>query len=293
MRYLLHKEERIVNFYLTQHPIYEEIYFIYSFNGISDIYRTLFGAVESLSDVYYLWLPPSYFDKLKELILENEGSYMTYFRGQSMATGKGEYKRPMFARKIIYEAEDAKMASEELRFEYGILPQTIEFVIPEVSKFRINKKGYYTLISGNVGVFLDEVINNLIKMVIEDNREIETAKLEVSKINGKEALNLKEIMFELENEIDFEEMKGFIKTMEEEGFSLYNTNLKKGSVIFSTHIVDEKKGNIFSLTSDGKRFTLMPKYKSNFISLIRFHNFLIEKIDHFTKVIYSKKDAIK
>jgi hypothetical protein len=80
-------------------------------------------------------------------------------------------------------------------------------------------------------------------------------------------------------------MKDFIKALEEDNFSIYSEKLEEGSVIFSTHVVDEKKGNIFTLTSDGKYFTVVPKYQSSFVSIVRFHRFLIEKIDQSTSII--------
>ena len=284
--YQLHKENREVDYYLLRHSKYKEIYFIFTFNGISDLYRTLFGIIDNIPNVYYLWLPPSYFDNLKDIILKIEGSYMTYFHGKKVDMGKQECKRPMFYRDIEYTGDDAKTAFEEMRFVYGVLPQAIEFVIPNSFKFKINKRGYYTLYYGKVEDFLNNIIERFIEMVIKDNQEMESAKIDIKKENGREILETKQVIFEIEKDISFEEFREFLTVMEKNNFSVYNTKLEEGSVIFSSNVVDEQKGNIFSMTSDGKRFTIIPKYKSSFVSIVRFHRFLTEKIDQLTKIIY-------
>jgi hypothetical protein len=283
-KYHLYKEEREVFYYLFKHPKFEEIYYIFSFNGIGDVYRTLFRTIESNDEIYFLWLPPKYFDNLKDKILDIQGSYMTSFMGRTLGR-EGVGKRPMFARKILYEGDDAKSASEELRFEYGVFPQSVAFVIPDNLKFKISCKGYYSLFAGDIIKFKDEIIESFILMIVDDNKQMKDAKLSVEKGNGKEKIIIKEVIFKLEQELCFDEMKDFIKALEEDNFSIYSEKLEEGSVIFSTHVVDEKKGNIFTLTSDGKYFTVVPKYQSSFVSIVRFHRFLIEKIDQSTSII--------
>lgn len=290
-KYYLYKDLREVFYYLIRHPEYPEIYFLFTFNTIMDIYTTLFGRINSIPEIYHLWLPPRYFDKLRNAILKIEGSYITYFHGKKIDIGKQECKRPRFSRDIKYKGDDAKLSSEELRFEYGVLPQAIEFVIPSKLNFKVNKNGYYTLIAGNTREFIDTIINKFINLVMRDNKEIEKAKYEIKKEKGIEILESEEVFFEIEKEIAFEEFEEFLKIMEGEGFSPYNKTLRKGSVIFSSNIVDEKKGNIFSLTSNGKQFTVIPKYRSSFVSIVRFYRFLIEKIDQMAKVVYENEKS--
>jgi hypothetical protein len=285
--YNLYKMERQVYYYLFQHPKYEEIYFIFSFNGIGDIYRTLPSVLDPFPNLYYLWLPPTYFDKLKEKILKIKGAYVTYFHGKKLDTNKQECKRPMFSRDIKYKGDDAKSAMEELRFEYGVLPQTIEFVIPDVSRFKINKNGYYTLFNGDLDAFLENVVDVLIQMVIKDNKEMADAKYSITRKGELEVLSSREVKFELVQSIGFEEFEEFISVMQKSDFSPYNIRLAEGSVIFSANVVDEKKGNIFAVTSNGKQFTIIPKYNSSFVSIIRFHRFLVEKIDQLTSIVHN------
>ncbi|ODS36172.1 MAG: hypothetical protein A7315_14330 [Candidatus Altiarchaeales archaeon WOR_SM1_79] len=285
-KYNLYNTTREVYYYLTKHSKYEEIYLLFSFNSVGDIYNTLLNRVESIQDLYYLWLHPAKFDSLKEYILEIEGSYITYFHGKKVDIGKQECKRPRFYREIKYRGDDAKISLEELQFEYGVLPQNIEFVIPAASQFKINKNGYYTLFSGNVEEFLRNIVQKSIDLVIKDNKEIEKAKFDIKRKGTVEILNSKDVKFELEQEIGFEEFEDFTEIMKNNGFSPYNVRLVEGSVIFSANIVDEKKGNIFSVTSNGKKFTIIPKYNSSPVSIIRFHRFLIEKIDQLTSVVY-------
>jgi len=286
-KYKLYKTERNVYYYIFQHPKYEEIYFVFSLNGIGDIYRTLPRILEPVQNIYYLWLPPTYFDGLKERILKNKDAYVTYFHGKKLDASKQECKRPMFYRDIKYKGDDAKSAMEELRFEYGVLPQTIEFVIPGDSRFRINKNGYYTLFDGKIERFLDNIVDVFIQMVIKDNKEMEKAKYSITRKGEIQVLNSREVKIELEQSIGFEEFEEFVSIMENNGFGPYNVRLREGSVIFSANVVDERKGNIFSVTSNGKQFTVIPKYNSSFISIVRFHRFLIEKIDQLTSIVHN------
>ncbi|MCD4771706.1 hypothetical protein K8R30_04820 [archaeon] len=283
-KYIIHKDEKEVYYYLIQHETLKEVYYIFTMNSVGDIYRTLFGTIESNDEIYFLWLPPKYFDEMKEKILENENAYMTSFRCRTMGR-ENVGKRPMFAKEITYKGDDAKSALEEFRFEYGVFPQAISFVIPSEFEFKVNCKGYYSLSSGDVIDFKKKIIEEFIGMIMKDNKKIESAKLAVEKVEGKEKIVIKEIVFRLEKELSFEEMSEFKDSLEKENFSLYSEKLEEGSVVFSSHIVDETKGNIFTITSNGKDFTVVPKYGSGFSSLVRFHRFLVEKIDQSTKIL--------
>lgn len=284
-KYNLYNTEKEVFYYFIKHPEYANIYLVFSFNGNGDIYRTLLPVIESTPNLHYLWLPPTHFDALKDKILKNKGAYLTYFHGKRLDSTNKDCRRPRFSRDIRYKGDDAKNAIEEFKFEYGVLPQSIEFVIPDVAKFRINKKGHYALFKGELSYFLTNVIDDFIQRVARDNKEMENARYSITKKDQIDVLESKKVTFELEHSMGFAEFEDFISVMKNNDFGSYNIRLLEGSVIFSANIVDEKKKNIFSVTSNGKQFTVIPKYNSSFTSIMRFHKFLIEQVDELTKVV--------
>ena len=285
-RYRFYNMEEHIYYYIVKSPEYENVYLLFSFDALSNLKHVLESVLYSTSVVCNLWLPPQHFDKLKDEILAYKEAYMTYFHGKKLdMSGEKQYKRPSIAKDIKYKGNDAMQALKELRFSYGVMPQVIEIAIASKFQFKIYKSGIYSLTFGDVKEFVDDIVFHSIDMLMDDNKRMNEAKFNVTKINDVEVLSSKQVDFQLSEPFEYEDFHNLIEAMEDSGFGLYNTRLKKGSVIFSSNVVDEGKGNIFALSSDGKNFIASAKYGSSSTSIIKFYEFLVEKIDPFVKVL--------
>lgn len=280
--YTFYNQKKEVYFYIYQHPIKKEIFFLFSFCNLTDLYRAVPHIIKSNSGTYCLWLSPQNFDQLKEEILSKKENYMTFFHGnkiKNISKSKDEIKIE-YDRDIRYKAIDAQRAAEKLKVEYGISPSTIEFVVPSLARFKITKEGIYTLKKGDVKWFFDKILERIIEIVKEENNKIEASKIEIVKEENKLDLIQSNIVnFKSKNQIDFERFPEFLELMKQNDFMVSSSILKKGSVIFAGEVIDRDKGNIFSLSTNGKNFIVAPLFCSSNTSIIRFYRFLTEKID--------------
>jgi len=277
--YYLYKKKIIVRYYLY-HDIEHEILLLFTENGSRDINRTLY-FINNTKNLHYLWIPPRPFEQLKGEILENTYANIIYFAGErdvGLHRTTCE-RRPSVSRKITYSGVDAKTSLEELKIEYGVLPKVIEFYIPEIGVFRINNRGIFVLKEGNLDFLLDRVVNRAIDLALETTRILEKSRFELVRHKEINAIEMQQVIISLSEEIEYEDFEGLIELMKGNDFAVYNETLEKGSVFFTGYITDQLKGNVLSVTSNGKTFSVIPKYNSTFDSLIRFYQFLVENID--------------
>ncbi|MGB7954186.1 MAG: hypothetical protein WCF23_09410 [Candidatus Nitrosopolaris sp.] len=70
------------------------------------------------------------------------------------------------------------------------MPTSIQFIIPNISKFRITYLGKFTFTHGNID-WLFEVINDILSKVLETKSIIDKARIEFIPINmGKKEVKL-------------------------------------------------------------------------------------------------------
>jgi len=277
--------EFTVDYYLFQDRE-SGLFIIFTLDSLSDYYRTLRPIIDSTERMYHFWILPQVIEDVKDFVLSKEGSNITYFHGKKIQLSRRfeKERRPDFSRDIKYEGRDAQDSLEEMKIEYGILPLKLSFSVPPICEFSIYSEGVFVLEWGNFKFLYDEVIRRIMKLSMAANKKIGDSKITINNVNGIDFLRMKKVRFVLEQRIEYDNFNRFLELMKEAGFFTYNATLKRGSIIFSGDVVDSKKGNIFTISTDGTEFDLVPKYDSGYDSLLRFFRFLVENIDFMTKI---------
>lgn len=269
-----------VHLYLYKHPEFDS-FIIFTLNSSDDFSRTGERVIQNTEGIYYLWMPPKTVESLKEDVLSMEGSRLKYYYGEKFSSTRRfeEERRPGYKRKDEYEGDDAAETLEERKKEYGITPTRLRFKIPTQGEFTFSNLGEFVLRSGEPDNFYHDIVSRGLEKVRRMNETIQSSELTVIEERGVEQISKQTLEIKIENALDYDDAENLVNELKEDEFYLYNTTKREGSLLLEGRIVDQKNGGMFALSTDGKNFSVLPKYDSDFDSLMRFYRFLVEKID--------------
>jgi len=249
----------------------------------NDIEKTLFLATEE-PGLYHLWISPQVFEDVKHWILSHRGAKATYFVATRVSSMSFDAKiRPEVERRtMIYFGDDAQETLDETRYQYGVMPDTMKFQVPGVGSLQVNKRGTFSYFGGEMN-FLIETSDLAINRVLRTKKIIDSSKVEVVALRtAKKKLELTQLRpwtIELERPIGPEELEDLFRELESSKFAVYNSIIMKGSLYSESTILDEIKKTVFTVTADGHRISISPRYQSSFESFFRFYQTVVERFD--------------
>lgn len=278
--YQKYGQEIDVHLYLYNHPDFD-VFIIFTLNSSGDFSRTAESVVQSTEGIYYLWMPPNIVESLKEDLLSIEGSRLTYFYGEKFSSQRRfeEERRPEYPRKDEYEGDDAAETLEERKKEYGITPTRLRFEIPPKGTILFSNLGDFVLLAGEPHEFYHDIVQMGLKKVNDMNTAIQSSELSLVEDEGVERVSKQTLEIEVERGLDYEDADNFLGELRDDEFYPYNVSKSEGSLLLEGRIVDQENGGMISLSTDGQIFSVLPKYGSDFDSLMRFYRFVVEKID--------------
>lgn len=246
-----------------------------------EIGGTLDKAVKS-PGIYYLWMSPNSMWKIKEKVM-NEYPYskITRFwtnKPKKMSTGK---IRSDFKRSFSYTGDDGSETLEELNYDYGTYPTSIEFDIPETFKFSVNNNGYYRCMAGK-NHFLD-FLEGLLEIPLRDRGIISESSFETVKvsIDGTEYKipRLKSWAINFSDNLTYKDGEIITEKLTSNNFTLVNSEMGEGSVMLDATVVDDEELDIFSISASENQLVVAPQEKCSFESFYRFLRIITENLD--------------
>lgn len=255
-----------------------------------DYYNSpLVWTAEKGQGLAHLRLFPRIFDELIERTLSFPDAQVVEFKGIKMDTSQSEgEKRPTIQRReIIYRAIDGELALEELKYEYGVVPTQVTFLLPNKVTFKVYDNGRFILTSGDYDFFRNNIADPTLESALQPVRDHKKAKLHLVTVDDRTEIERISVTFTISDSYDSENFSDFLSMLEEAEFSSFNEMKRKGSVIYRSFLSDEKSGTVLSFYSDGKNFVLSPKFGHGLHSLLRFYEFMLQEVD--MKTEYSVK----
>ncbi|MFC6954630.1 hypothetical protein [Halorubellus litoreus] len=255
---------------------------LFTLNSSEDFRRTAKPAIVSTEGVYHLWIPPEKIDTIMEDILSVDGSRLTKFIAEKLSSERRFQKerRPEFERRQEYKGEDAAQTLDEARMEYGVTPKKLQFEIPSLADFGFGEEGEFVMKGGDASYFFNDIVKEFaLKRVKRMNEQIQSTKLDLVKEDELERIDKQSLEIQLSNALEYEDREDFISELEDGQFYPYEINTERGSLLLTGRLIDEQNGGMLSLTTDGKKLTILPKHNSRFDSILRFYRFLVENVD--------------
>lgn len=277
---------------LTEETIQVEYYayvrrprllFCFSRNKPKAIEDTMDPIIKE-TGIYYLWLPPSTFDDVRNAVLSKYPyAKITFFSGnRTPSTGFECEIRPEHSRRILYYGEDGIETLKEFTHYYGILPQSMKFHVPGVADFRINNNGLFTLIRGDLNFFFD-IIRKATISTVRIRKIVEESRFDVLPLKtAKKELKVPFLVpwiIDFSRPLEYDDGENLIEILGRNNFALYNYVLMSGSVILDSTVVDELKKSVFTISMNSHRMIIAPRYDSTFDSFLRFLQTITENLD--------------
>src|SRR5207247_6521036 len=95
-----------------------------------DVERALNDVVDA-GGLYYLWINPTAFEELKDKLLVYPGTTITNFTSSRVpSTTLSSRIRPDIKRTVTYYGDDGEETLQELKYQYGVVPDVIRFRVP-------------------------------------------------------------------------------------------------------------------------------------------------------------------
>jgi len=264
---------------------FDEVYrtfILFTDEGISKMDIVL-SFVEKNRHFHEIWLPPSSFEEFSEDLLDLEVGEIIYFKAKRDKNIFCERRPEIDERVIEYYGKDGNITLREEKIDYGVLPVKLEFYFPSQGVFRVYREGKFVFRKGNFDFFMKEIVYGFILNAIKIDNVFEQTILEVEMEDGLLRYNIKTAEIKLSVRIDSQKFVDLYSLMEKNNFDVYNVTLLDDEVFMSGYIVDKDKNEVFSLTSRGDSFSLLPKYGAKYHSLLRFYKFIVDNIDRNAK----------
>ena len=250
----------------------------------SDQIEKTIGAIADEPGVYNLWIGPTAMEEIKdEIISKYPYSDITTFTAKRTSSYifKGKI-RPDFDRTIVYYGKDGLKTLEEAKYYYGAFPTDILFDVPAVMRFRVNAKGAFSLEFGNKEYFFD-IFNNTLEIVQNIRKTVESSRFELTTVQmERKELKVPFLVpweIEFSKELEYPDAEVLVNKLQENGFTLYNYILSKGSVLLDSNIIDEVKKCMFSISMGSSRMVVVPRHYIHFDSFLRFFQTIVEDLD--------------
>lgn len=255
--------------------------------------------VSWLPKTYFLWIRPVSMERCKNKILTDyPDSRITHFFAKRFLHYKLQCDiRPDIERSMEYRGIDGKEALAELKKAYGVFPQSVSFDVPDIgSQFKIKNNGLFAFRRGSLTYLLsliDFAHNELLLTKKAVEQSYTRLALTTRRYGSVTVPEINPLTISLSKTITAEDSINIITEItKEKSYAVVDDLIIEGSLYFSLTLFDRLKQTYFAATSDGKTITVTPKPDTNFDSLLRFCEFITEKIDTEAEVSSEQNDVI-
>ncbi len=227
-----------------------------------DVDRALRHAF-SRGGLSYLWINPIGFEELKNRILNYKAAIITYFAAsRDPSTRADAYVRPNVERTIIYSGSDGEETFQELKYQYGVIPEVFRFHVPEQGDVQASRKGVFIYYGGSFS-FVNSTADSAIDIALQTKGIFDSSKVEVIRYDtSRRHLELNQFTpwtIEFARDVHADDVEQLFAQLQSDRFAIYNSVVLKGSIHAESTILDEANRTIFTLTHDQRRMTISPR----------------------------------
>jgi hypothetical protein len=251
--------------------------------------QILGNVAETSTGIYYMFISPNIFQDIRSRIMEEfPKATCFYFTAKhvSQFARKGE-TRPYIERTIIYHGDDALQTLEEVQQYYGVRPRIMRYRIPDMGSYEIKNTGYFTLLKTEYLVparrFLLTLVDFASVHVLRSRQIIEKAEFVLIPLRtNKKTFEIPKLLpwvVRFGKQLDFSDAQRFLESMVNNGYTVFNYAMARGSFRLNGMVLDEKKHNLFTIDADSEKMIIAPRGKVSFDAFLRFFVTVVENFD--------------
>jgi hypothetical protein len=282
------KEKRLANFYTYLNP---ETRLLLCFTDAKKyaIDETIGNVADTSTGIYYMFVSPKIFEEVRLKIIEKFPSATCfYFTAKHFPqfARKGE-TRPHIERTIIYHGDDSLQTLEEVQQYYGVSPRIMRYEIPDMGNYEINNTGYFTVLKTEdpepSRKFLLSLVDLASVYVLRSRQIIERADFVLIPLRTEqktfEIPKLLPWVVRFGKQLDFPDAQSLLESMVNNGYTVFNYAMTKGSFRLNGMVIDENKNNLFTIDVDSEKMIIAPRGRISFDAFLRFFATVVENFD--------------
>lgn len=251
-----------------------------------DISETIDEYLKSDPRIGRLWISKTEMEDLRQRIIQTYPNVlMTYFTAtRSRHSEVDAQRRPRYERTFQYYGKDALETFNEVKYEYGVLPTNLKFQRANDFKFRVTKRGIFTVKNGGLGEVLTVIRDSIdrlqdVKEAI-DSSEFSTKQNKFASDNPLPQSRPWEVQLQSPlTERDVNRFEG--EELGEWEFTLSDlrASFDGDSVNFQAELLDDRTlGRTKLLSKDGS-IRIYPREETGIDQSVRVYEFINDQID--------------
>jgi hypothetical protein len=251
-----------------------------------DIPETIDEYLKSDPRIGRLWISKTEMEDLRQRIVQTYPNVlMTYFTAtRSRHSEVDAQRRPRYERTFQYYGKDALETFNEVKYEYGVLPTNLKFQRANDFKFRVTKRGIFTVKNGGLGEVLT-VIRDSIDRLQDVKEAIDSSEFSIKRNKFAEnnripqsrpwEVQLQSPLTERDiNRFEGEELREWEFTLSELRASFEGDNAS-----FQAELLDDRTlGRTKLLSKDGS-IRIYPREETGIDQSVRVYEFINDQID--------------
>jgi hypothetical protein len=251
-----------------------------------EIPETIDEYLKSDRRIGRLWISKTEMEDLRQRIVQNYPDVlMTYFTATRSRHSEVEAdRRPRYERTFQYYGKDALETFNEVKYEYGVLPTNLKFQRANDFKFRVTKRGIFTVKNGGLDEVLT-VIQESIDRLQEVKEAIDSAAFSIkeNKFASNNAIpQSRPWEVQLETTLSERDVDRFeAEELDEWEFTL--SDLRKSfdgdSVNFQAELLDDRTLGRTKLLSKNGAIRIYPRKDTGIDQSVRVYEFINDQID--------------
>ncbi len=241
---------------------------------------------------YYLFLKPKLLKEITYKLLNEFDNLeiLDFVARRSFDSKLPAVMRPNYKRSVAYWGDDGRFALQEMEHYYGVLPNIVTFLIPDMVKFRVSSEGLFTYYFGNkdgMALFFDiveettkeakkllEVYNRTSFEIMPINTETKSFEIPVSTPSS----------ISLENQLSYSEVNSFRNIIESAGYTLVSDVAEEGSLFFSADLISDI-GNRIRIKATEDEIKVFPDEDRNLHTFMKFYKLILDEVDPNAEII--------
>lgn len=247
-----------------------------------EIEGTILPLLEEYPGLYYLNVSPTLFRSIRqELVNQDEDARIVEFVAHRSEDSDYPCRiRPETKRTINYYGKDGFQALEELEQNYGVRPRYLKFDIPDKTRFKVTRKGVFTLKRGDLDT-LFKYVEFCIQESLKIKREFDGSNFQM--VSATETLSVpssEPADINLSGQLTFSQVPVIKAQMETSDWIFVDSYKQEGSVYFSGEVYDQKKDERFRLKATDDKIRVYPLDEDGDLgSFLRFYEFVQNQLD--------------
>lgn len=289
--HIRNKSDEVIEAYLI-HDSNSGVIYIYTNYRKTEEIPKIQDFLKDDENTYYLFLKPRLLRKITYKLIEefDDIQILDFVARRSFDSRVPAKMRADYERSIAYWGNDGRFTLQEMEYYYGVLPNIVTFLIPDLIKFRVSSDGLFTYYFGNergMSLFfsiIEEATNEAKKLLhAYDKTSFDIISVDTNTKSFEIPISTPSSIT-LESPLSYSEIESFKAALDAGGYIIVNSVAEEGSLFFSADLISDI-GNRVRIKATENKIKIFPDRNRNLHTFMRFYKFILDRVDPNAEIV--------